>query len=378
MKLNNVISKILIESKKPPMKIYLVGGAVRDRLMGKKPKDLDYVVVGSTPEEMISKGFSQVGADFPVFLDKNGDEYALARTERKTGSGHKGFDTSFDPSTTLKDDLSRRDLTINAMAQDLKTGEIIDPFGGQKDLKDRVLRHVSDAFAEDPLRVLRVARFASRFDFTIAPETKKLMKGLSDSGELDTLSSERVWKEASRAMMETHPQNFAKVINEVGALKIIFGELGVTINNASRVLKTLANRNANERQRWMGVVLAGDNDHLNSFIKKNKVPNDVADAMRFTKIIESTNFSNIDSVMSLLNNTRAWTNHSLLDEYAQMINWINPSNKLYLDKLSNAIDTASKVGFENLSREEQQNLKGPEIGKAIESKRKDIIQRLYI
>ena len=206
-----------IEDKRPVntdgLKVYLVGGAVRDRIMGIDPKDLDYVVVGSTSEEMISRGFTQVGADFPVFLDHKGDEYALARTERKSGVGYKGFETDFSPDTTLDDDLSRRDLTVNAMAQDPSTGEIFDPYGGQEDIKSRSLRHVSDAFAEDPLRVLRAARFAARFDFEIDPNTQKLMKQLVDSGELNHLTAERVWKEVSRAVMEKNPENFFQVLN---------------------------------------------------------------------------------------------------------------------------------------------------------------------
>lgn len=359
------------------MKIYLVGGAVRDKLMGMNPKDLDYVVVGSTPEEMKAKGFSQVGADFPVFLDKKGDEYALARTERKTGTGYKGFDTSFDTSTTLKDDLSRRDLTINAMAQDLDTGEIIDPFGGRKDLKAKVIRHVSDAFAEDPLRVLRAARFAARYNFIVAPKTKELMSKLVKSGELSSLTSERVWKEASRAMMEKYPHRFAEVMGEAGALEIVFGELGVVMDEAYHVLRTLAQHNANERQRWMGAVLKADSSTIDAFIQKNRVPNDVADAMRFAKKIEMTDFSSIDSIMQLLKNTRAWNSQQLFEEYAQMIKWATPSNKLNLDRLIQAIKQGSQIGFDGLSDEEKANLKGPDIGKAIESKRKEIIQQAY-
>ena len=359
------------------MKIYLVGGAVRDKLLGLDPKDRDYVVVGSTPEEMEANGFTRVGADFPVFLDKNGDEYALARTERKTGPGYKGFDTSFDPSTTLKDDLSRRDLTINAMAQDPDTGKIIDPFGGQRDLKDKVIKHVSDAFGEDPLRVLRAARFAARFNFTIAPETKKLMSKLSASGELSSLTSERVWKEASRAMMEKHPHRFSQVMGEAGALEIVFGDLHVGLDEAYSVLRTLAKQNANEIQRWMGVATKSEASTIESFIKKVGVPNDIAYAMRFVKNIDTTDFSSIDSIMHLLKNSRAWSSTKLFEEYAQMMKWVNPSNKLNLDRLIQAIKEGSKIGFDDLSDDERANLKGPDIGRAIDTKRREIIQRVY-
>lgn len=189
------------------MKIYLVGGAVRDKLMGREPKDLDYVVVGSTPEEMIEKGFRKVGADFPVFLhpDTN-DEYALARTERKSGAGYKGFECEWE-GVTLEEDLSRRDLTINSIAQDIETGEIIDPFNGQSDIKCKVLRHTTNAFTEDPLRVLRVARFRSRFgpEWKIDKTTKRLLYWIEGQGELENLTPERVWKELEKTFTEKFP-----------------------------------------------------------------------------------------------------------------------------------------------------------------------------
>jgi tRNA nucleotidyltransferase (CCA-adding enzyme) len=376
MKLRTIIPQLLEAQGTQGMKIYLVGGAVRDKLMGMDPKDLDYVVVGSTPEEMEERGFTRVGADFPVFLDKKGDEYALARTERKTGTGYKGFDTSFDPTTTLKDDLSRRDLTINAMAEDPETGKVIDPYGGQKDLKAKVIRHVSDAFAEDPLRVLRAARFAARYNFTVAPATKKLMAGLVKSGELSTLTTERVWKEASRAMMEKHPHRFAEVMGEAGALEIVFGELGIVMDEAYHVLRTLAKHNANERQRWMGASLKAGSSVVDAFIEKNKVPSDVGDAMRFAKKIDTTDFSDIDSIMRLLKNTRAWSNQQLFDEYQQMVDWVNPSNNLNLGGLIQAIKQGSQIGFDDLSDDEKANLKGPEIGKAIDAKRRELISNI--
>ena len=187
------------------MRIYKVGGAVRDRLLGIPVTDIDWVVVGATTEEMLAKGFRPVGADFPVFLHpKSGEEYALARTERKSGRGYGGFTFHASPEVTLEEDLIRRDLTINAMAED-DQHNLTDPYHGQRDLEARLLRHVSPAFAEDPLRVLRVARFAARYaalDFSVAPETLELMRQLSESGELEALTPERSWKEISRALME--------------------------------------------------------------------------------------------------------------------------------------------------------------------------------
>ena len=206
------------------MKIYQVGGSVRDELMGRTASDVDYVVVGATADQMLEDGFTKVGADFPVFLHPStGDEYALARTERKTAAGYHGFEVEFDPTVTLLDDLRRRDLTINAMARDLDTGEIIDPFNGQADIKTRTLRHVSEAFAEDPVRVLRVARFAARFNFEVAPETIQLMRRLVNSGELDELTEERVWQETTRAVTESeYPHRFFEVLNECGAMERVW------------------------------------------------------------------------------------------------------------------------------------------------------------
>lgn len=210
------------------MQIYKVGGAVRDRLLGKPVTDIDWVVVGATTEEMLAKGFRPVGADFPVFLHpQSGEEYALARTERKSGRGYGGFTFHASPEVTLEEDLIRRDLTINAMAED-DQGVLTDPYHGRQDLEARLLRHVSPAFAEDPLRVLRVARFAARYaelGFQVAPETLELMRQLSASGELEALTPERSWKEISRALMENHPQVFIQVLRDCGALKVLLPEV---------------------------------------------------------------------------------------------------------------------------------------------------------
>ncbi|NNH90988.1 multifunctional CCA addition/repair protein [Pasteurella multocida] len=210
------------------IKIYLVGGAVRDQLLNLVVKDRDWVVVGATPDDLLSQGYQQVGKDFPVFLHpQTKEEYALARTERKAGSGYTGFIFDFSPTISLEQDLSRRDLTINALAQDLD-GKIYDFYGGLTDLKQRLLRHVSPAFAEDPLRVLRVARFAARYHtlgFTIASETRELMQQLSQSGELSNLTAERVWLETEKALLEPHPEVYFQTLQEVGALQVLFPEL---------------------------------------------------------------------------------------------------------------------------------------------------------
>jgi tRNA nucleotidyltransferase (CCA-adding enzyme) len=210
------------------VKIYLVGGAVRDRLLDYPVKERDWVVVGSTPQELIAKGFKQVGKDFPVFLHpETQEEYALARTERKTGKGYTEFACYAAPDVTLEDDLKRRDLTINAMAM-TDTGDIIDPFHGQADLKAKWLRHVSPAFVEDPLRILRTARFAARYahlGFRVAPETLQLMQDIVRQGEVQALVPERVWQEFSRALQEAAPQVFIEVLRACHALAILIPEL---------------------------------------------------------------------------------------------------------------------------------------------------------
>jgi tRNA nucleotidyltransferase (CCA-adding enzyme) len=212
------------------MKIYLVGGAVRDKLLGLEPRDRDWVVVGATPEKMLELGFRPVGKDFPVFLHPDtGEEYALARTERKTAPGYHGFDVHADPDVTLEEDLKRRDLTINAMAQD-ENGNVIDPFGGQEDLQLGRLRHVSPAFAEDPVRILRIARYAARYGqwgFRVAHGTNKLMRQMVEDGEVDALVPERVWQELQRTLAdEDTPSRFFEVLRGCGALDRIFPEIG--------------------------------------------------------------------------------------------------------------------------------------------------------
>jgi len=208
------------------MKTYVVGGAVRDRLLGLPVSDQDYVVVGATPDQMLALGFQPVGKDFPVFLHpQTHAEYALARTERKSGHGYKGFKVYAAPEVTLEEDLQRRDLTINAIAED-ESGALVDPYGGQRDLAARVFRHVSEAFAEDPVRILRVARFAARFtDFSVAPETLFLMRSMVDNGEVDALVPERVWQEIARGLMEAQPSRMFQVLRDCGALARLFPEI---------------------------------------------------------------------------------------------------------------------------------------------------------
>jgi tRNA nucleotidyltransferase (CCA-adding enzyme) len=219
------------------MKIYRVGGAVRDKLLNYPSHENDWVVVGASPQKMVDLNYVPVGSDFPVFINpQTGEEYALARTERKSGNGYQGFIFHTDENISLEEDLVRRDLTINAMAED-QDGSLIDPYGGQRDLDAKLLRHVSDAFTEDPLRVLRVARFAARYHylgFTIAPETLALMRSITDSGELGYLVAERVWKETERALGERSPDIYIQTLRDCGALKALFPEIDDLFGVAQR------------------------------------------------------------------------------------------------------------------------------------------------
>lgn len=225
------------------MKIYLVGGAVRDQILERSIQEKDWVVVGATVAEMLQQGFRQVGKDFPVFLHpKTKEEYALARKERKVGPGYTGFVFDTSPDVTLEEDLSRRDLTINAMAQTAE-GQLIDPFHGKEDCERGILRHVSPAFIEDPVRVLRTARFSARFGFNIADETIALMRKMAHIGELDALQPERVWKEFQRALLEPHPDRFFETLAKTDALQRLFPQISLNGKGMSALLKLVPRSN---------------------------------------------------------------------------------------------------------------------------------------
>ncbi len=284
------------------MQIYKVGGAVRDRLLGRPVSEVDWVVVGATAEEMQAKGYRPVGADFPVFLHpETSEEYALARTERKSGRGYGGFTFYASPDVTLEDDLVRRDLTINAIAED-DHGNLVDPYGGQRDLAERVLRHVSPAFAEDPLRVLRVARFAARYHelgFRVADETLELMRQLAESGELGALTPERSWKEISRALMEPRPDVFIQVLYDCGALARLLPELDALFAKQGdgflRILRACAKQAQPLPVRWACLLLGlvcrktteaaperADTRQLDAINQRLKVPRDCQELARLS------------------------------------------------------------------------------------------------
>lgn len=260
--INHAFFETIEEKILSSIKIYEVGGCVRDLLMGLDPKDVDFVVVGATEEQMSALGFERVGKDFPVFLHpKTGDEYALARKERKTGAGYNGFSVEVD-NVSLEDDLLRRDLTINAMARD-RQGNIIDPYNGQEDLKNKVLRHVSTHFAEDPVRILRIARFSARYNFSIHPDTISMMKDMVENGEFDSLTGERVWKEFEKVLTEKHLINFFDNLETIGALTKVPGFTSIKeqdffsiIENyssnrfISNLLHTFSQMNKEELKDW--------------------------------------------------------------------------------------------------------------------------------
>jgi len=260
------------------MKIYLVGGAVRDRLLGLPVKERDFVVVGATPEEMLKLGYKPVGKDFPVFLHpKTYEEYALARTERKISKGYTGFEFYADPKVTLEEDLKRRDLTINAIAETLD-GKLIDPFNGKQDLENKVLRHVSEAFAEDPVRILRVARFASRFgDFTIHHTTMHLMRNIVKAGEVNALVAERVWQELYRTLGLSFPWRFFEVLKDCKALSILFPEIDKSFPQIIKVLKSVTSLTTKESIRFAALLNCVVQQGIESLCARVKVPSTYRD-----------------------------------------------------------------------------------------------------
>ena len=299
------------------MKIYSVGGAVRDELLGLPVKDRDYVVVGATPEEMLKQGYRPVGKDFPVFLHpQTHEEYALARTERKTARGYHGFQFRAAPDVTLEQDLARRDLTINAIAKDGE-GRILDPHRGVPDLKAGVLRHVSPAFAEDPVRILRVARFAARFGFRIAAETLELMRQMADSGEADALVPERVWQEVSRGLMEAKPSRMFGVLRECGALERVMPEVDAlwddpedVAQSAMRTLDDAAQKGATLPARFGALARALVPLAAESLTRRLKVPADCRDlallAARHANTVLDGAELDAEAMLDLFNTVDAW------------------------------------------------------------------------
>lgn len=367
------------------MDIYLVGGAVRDELLGFPVKDRDWVVVGASPDDMLAQGYRQVGADFPVFLhpDTN-EEYALARTERKQGHGYHGFVVYSAPDVTLEEDLRRRDLTINAMARDAQ-GLMVDPFNGQQDLADRTLRHVSPAFAEDPLRILRTARFAARFapeGFQVADETMALMRQMVADGEVDHLVPERVWQEVQRALQERQPAVFFEVLQACGALAVLIPELSeARLAPALAALKCTCAQDSATDTRFAALLSPLPADLAAQRAKTMKAPNECQDLVRLvTTAIAHLSDVTADSsdiaedLLRLLELTDAWRKP---DRFARLLYVLRCTLDTHqtplLGQLEEAASLTSQVDVQELMRQGHQ---GKALGQAIRLERLRRIQAL--
>ncbi|HJL80270.1 MAG: multifunctional CCA tRNA nucleotidyl transferase/2'3'-cyclic phosphodiesterase/2'nucleotidase/phosphatase [Gammaproteobacteria bacterium] len=344
------------------MQIYLVGGAIRDRLLGlPAPLEHDWVVVGSSPEEMRSKGFIKVGKSFPVYIDpKNSEEYALARTESKSGHGYHGFDFNAGPEITLEEDLMRRDLTINAIAED-DQGKLIDPFNGMEDLKDRVLRHVSDAFRDDPLRVLRVARFMSKlssFGFSVAEETKELIKEIVNSGELDYLVPERIWLETEKALQTECFDLYFKTLSDFKAIDHIYPDLK-GIDHVFSDSPLVVYNKATPEIKMASIFCALDDlnekdmiDHLDEIQNRMKFPNSFSSfakvVLRTSRIIgNSRQIFSASDVHQILEATDAFRNPenlSMAIEFHNLIDDPDLTKKTQLVK--NAFESCKDIGYD--------------------------------
>lgn len=380
-------------------KAYICGGAVRDTLLGRQAKDTDYVVVGANAQDMLNRGYSQVGADFPVFLDSNGNEWALARTERKSGSGYHGFDVDFSTNVTLIDDLLRRDLTINSTAVLMSdwnefvttknTDLVIDPHGGLEDLKNRILRHTSEAFKDDPVRILRIARFMARFNtefnFQIASSTMELMSEMVENGEVDFLVPERVWAETEKAMMENSPAVFFNELLKCGALSRIMPLFNNVDAFGSRVFNAAAVRNMDLDTRVMTLTSELNVNRLREAMFALRVPNDlVRRCVKFNVLRSRMEKMVIEDAMSrfhrghifqLLNDMDAWKNSDELRSMGIVLSLIsNPKINKVFDLMISCMEQASSVCFDNLTDDQKATLKGREIAKAISDMRWDIVK----
>lgn len=360
------------------MQTYLVGGAVRDQLLNYPCQDRDWVVVGATPEELIALGYQQVGKDFPVFLHpETKEEYALARRERKQGSGYHGFICDFGPDISLEEDLSRRDLRLNAMAMD-DAGTIIDPYGGQQDIADRLLRHISPAFREDPLRVIRVARYAARYahlGFRVADDTLQLMTEMSDSGELRTLSPERLWTEFSRALGERSPAVFLKVLLDCRAIDSLHPAWAAALNE--RILKAVsraASLQLTTKVRFALSTATLDTRQTEQLCQTLRCS---ASARQLATLFAAhTPLPPLDSpekVLALIEQFDYLRRPELLKDFCDGARALDPANEAVLANIQHAASKAAAVDAASLMAE---GYNGKALGTALRQKRCDVIAEL--
>ncbi len=357
------------------VEIYLVGGAVRDAFLGLPVTERDWVVVGATPEDMLKLGFQPVGKDFPVFLHpKTHEEYALARTERKIGKGYKGFTFYAASDVSLIEDLKRRDLTINAIAQ-AANGEIIDPYGGQADLKNKILRHVSSAFKEDPVRILRVARFASRFsEFQIHPSTYELMQAMVNNGEINALVAERVWQEFCRALQMPRPERFLAVLAQCQALPILFPQIILNDKNLMALSQTVQTTE-DPSIRFAALLHTLDEEAVKKLCERYRIPKEFADLARLTAVWWQT-YSEINSatdpktILSLLKSVDARRRPERFQQFITACN--SATGKESVGKFLQAC--LKEILIIDITPLQLENLKGDEFSKALEKKQLQVIE----
>ena len=364
------------------MKIYVVGGAIRDQLLGLPIKDLDYVVVGATPDQMLAQGYTPVGQDFPVFLHPvTHAEYALARTERKVAPGYKGFIFHADQDVTLEQDLARRDLTINAMAREADAngqpaGDVIDPYGGQQDINNKLFRHIGPAFSEDPVRLLRIARFAARFsDFSIEPTTLTLLKKIHSSGELNALVKERVWQEISRGLMSERPSRMLEVLIEIGVFELFFPKLNSKDASLLSNVDLVSMHQFNLSQRCAALCSSLSVEDINAWSSLWGVPVECRDYTVLARELQgglSSPTLEPRNLLELLNRTDVWRKPERFDELIKVATLL----KLPTEQLTKSYDLAKKVDIAKIVQEvgEQGSSTGGKIKQLIEDRRLSAIK----
>ena len=357
------------------MEIYLVGGAIRDKLLNLPVHERDWVVVGSTPKEMLELNYKPVGKDFPVFLHPiTHEEYALARTERKIAKGYKGFSFYTSPEVTLEEDLARRDLTINAIAED-PSGKLIDPYHGLDDLNNKVFRHVSSAFQEDPVRILRAARFAAKLpDFSFHPETLELMRNMVKAGEVSALVSERVWQECARALKEKKPQRFFETLRDVGALELLFPEL-----HRFAILEKINPDDSDPLINWALILHQCEPDSIQQLAARLRCPREYTEfallLARHLNELEELKFQEAETFLNLILKTDALRRPERFQQFIQACYLINPSLKSYDEKINKALLLIKNLDVRELQAE---GLVGEAFANALYLKRLTVLREFLI